>query len=210
MPSRITVGVDVGGARKGFHAVALKSGMYLAKFSSHNAAEIAQWCRDVDAIVVGVDAPCRWSVDGKARPADRALMKTGISCFPTPTRAAAEAHPKNWFGWMLAGAELFERLERTYPLYDGQSKAGRVCFETFPQATACAIAGKAVSARDKTTVRRRLLRKVGVDISALTNIDLVDAALCAWVAYQFVKCATVAYGEAATGYIVLPRMVNRA
>lgn len=203
----VTVGVDVGGPRKGFHAVALRRGKYWSKTSTLSAAEMDHWCRELGASVIGVDAPCRWSATGRARPAERELMKAGIACFSTPTRTAAQGHPKNYFGWMLAGAELYSSLERRYALYNGSRilSGHRVCFETFPQAIACAIAGEKVSAKKKCRVRRELLRQVGIDTSLLTNIDLVDAALCALAAQEFAKGATVDYGEAETGFIVVPR-----
>jgi predicted nuclease with RNAse H fold len=74
----IVAGVDVGGARKGFHAVALRDGVYLDKFAARDAVAVADWCRTVGARVIGVDAPCRWSLTGRARPAERALMAEGI------------------------------------------------------------------------------------------------------------------------------------
>jgi Protein of unknown function (DUF429) len=104
-------------------------------------------------------------------------------------------------------SELYRLLEPSYALYDGRRKPfkGFVCFETFPQAIACSIAGQIVSAKRKCSVRRQLLRKVGLNVSAFTNIDTVDAALCAWTAQQFSRGAAVAYGEPETGYIVVPR-----
>ena len=204
--STVVIGIDVGGVRKGFHAVALSGGKYLTKTRASSAVDIDRWCGELRPSAVAIDAPCRWSADGRARPAERALMAQRISCFATPTRAAAETHPKNYFGWMLAGAELYGLLEQRYALYDGRTgRADRpVCFETFPQAIACAIAGERVSAKRKCTVRRALLQKVGVDTSALTNIDTVDAALCAWAAELFVRGATVAHGSAESGFIVVP------
>lgn len=184
--SRIVAGVDVGGSRKGFHAVALLAGAYLDQFASRKAAEIAAWCRQIGASFIGVDAPCRWSATGRARPAERELMAEKIWCFSTPTRERATQHPRNHFGWMLNGAALFRELETTHLLFDGKPDClmGRVCFETFPQAIACALAGKLVSTKQKGAVRRGLLKRAGLDIGALTNIDRVDAAHCALAAHH--------------------------
>ena len=44
-PGSIVVGVDVGGLKKGFHAVALQAGQYREKFSTLIPTEIATWCR---------------------------------------------------------------------------------------------------------------------------------------------------------------------
>jgi predicted nuclease with RNAse H fold len=199
-------GVDVGGTRKGFHAVALHGHAFFAKMRSTSPHEIAAWCRSVGARVIAVDAPCRWRVDG-ARSGERALMRSRIHCFSTPTEAAARAHPKDYFGWMLAGAALYEALRRDYELLESHVlPAGRpVCFETFPQAIACRLAGRVVPAREKHAMRRALLREAGVDTSRLGNIDEIDAALCALMGELALAGRFEALGEARDGLIVLPR-----
>src|SRR5437879_1467022 len=114
----IVVGIDVGGEKKGFHAVALSDGRYCQKFASRSAQEVAFWCKNNGAQVVGVDAPCRWSSTGGARPAERQLASEGVFAFATPTRAAAEK--KTFYRWMLNGAELFQAIEQDYRLFDGR------------------------------------------------------------------------------------------
>jgi len=204
----IVVGVDVGGEKKGFHAVALQDGAFFGKKASQDAAEIADWCRELGALCVGVDAPCRWSNDGKARPAERALMREGIHCFATPSRAAAENHPRHYFHWMVNGSSLFAHLEVTYKLFTGQAITPPLCFETFPQAIACVLSGQLVSAREKRTVRRALLEKAGVDVRSLSNMDLLDAALCSLAAHHLMRGQWHAYGVADSGFIVVPRLVG--
>lgn len=208
------IGIDVGGAKKGFHAVALRNGHYWSNFTSRDAAEISNWCLQQDVQAVGVDAPCRWSRTGRARYAERQLAKKNalvegfVHCFATPTKEAALSHPKNYYGWMLNGAVLFQLLERHYQLYLGQyvQDSGRVCFETFPQASACALAGQIISAKHKSTTRRELLRGFGIDTSRLANIDTVDAALCAITAHYYLSGRFKAYGDAAEGFIVVPAL----
>jgi hypothetical protein len=97
-------------------------------------------------MAVGIDAPCRWGATGRARVAERELMKEKLWCFSTPTAEKAISHPKNYYGWMLAGAEAFKAMERTHRLYAGQLTGDRVCFETFPHAVSCAMSGKHVAA----------------------------------------------------------------
>ena len=92
------VGIDVGGARKGFHAVALRDGAYAGQLATGDAQELAHWCRSViGASVIAIDAPCRWSSDGRVRPCERELMRQGIFCFATPSREKAEQHPSGYF-----------------------------------------------------------------------------------------------------------------
>ena len=200
---KIVVGVDVGGSRKGFHAVALRGSQYAGKLATCDAAEVVTWCRERNAGVVAVDAPCRWSLTGRRRACEGELALLGISAFPTPSRAIGEVHP--FYGWMLNGSGLFRRLSPYYGLYDGGGTVpDRLCFETFPQAIACALAGRTLSARHKRADRRSLLRQAGIVTEALTNVDELDAALCALAACLFVAGAFNAYGDKAEGFIVVP------
>lgn len=207
-PSPVTVvGVDVGGPRKGYHAVALGPRRSLVRFHSHSAAAIAAWCVEQQARAVAVDAPCRWRAEGqRARAAERELAADRISCFSTPTRAKALGHA--FYTWMFAGEAVYAALASAFPLYAGESRPrGPLCFETYPQAVACALAGRIVSAdaRTKREVRRGLLAQAGLDPDALPSIDDIDAALCALTARQVLAGRFKAYGDAASGHIVVPR-----
>lgn len=202
----IVAGIDVGGLRKGFHAVALRNGAYHDQCASRSTSDVAAWCRRIGATVIAVDAPCRWSITGRARPAERELGDVDIGSFATPTREKAVAHATNHFGWMLNGADLFRELETSHPLFVGtRADPGPICLETFPHAVACALAGKILSAKDKRQDRRQRLLSAGVDVKALTSIDRIDAALCAVAAQYFADGNFQEYGEAETGVIVVPR-----
>ena len=135
-------------------------------------------------------------------------MEQGIWCFSTPTRQRDIEHPKDHYGWMLQGEALFHGLKPTHPLRlpaPGQE----CCFETFPHAIAWHLTGgKAVASR-KRSQRRALLAAAEVDLTELTNIDLVDAALCALAAHHAATggvCQT--YGEPDTGLIIVPQRLN--
>ncbi|MFS6826880.1 DUF429 domain-containing protein [Cyanobium sp. ATX 6F1] len=222
-----TVGIDVGGARKGFHAVALCGGAYHSRFTSSDAAALAHWCRSVvRASVIAIDAPCRWSADGRSRLAERALMAERIPCFSSPSRQRAIEHPTDYFGWMLRGEALYQALEPSHPLLTalptaelpaGALPAGeqRCCFETFPHAITWhlhrALGLPPPQARRKVQERWALLQRLGLDCRELTNIDWIDAALCAVAAQQLAMGgACVGYGEPQTGLIVVPRGHERA
>lgn len=207
MATLVVAGVDVGGPTKGFHAAALADGRFHAKTSSIKAGEIAAWCSDVGAQFVAVDAPCAWSKDGRARPAERELMGMGIWCFSTPTLRAARSHPKNHFGWMLAGADLFDSLARTHKRFETGTLArpGPFWLETFPHAATCALAGTVVSAKQKRRMRRELLERAGVDCTELIGMDLLDAALCALVADFAAKGECYGFGDTSSGTIFVPK-----
>lgn len=204
----IVAGIDIGGTRTGFLAVVLRDGLYGDRFQSTDVTEIVNWClSEMKVKVIGIDAPCRWSENGRSRPAERQLMAEGIWCFSSPTRQKAIDHPRNYFGWMLNGEALFHELEKTHPLCGSLpvTHEQQLCFETFPHAITCALSKGLVSAKNKRKIRRVLLEQAGVDITKLTNIDLVDAAICAVTAY-FVASGKPckSYGEPTTGLIIVP------
>lgn len=203
-----TVGIDVGGGRKGFHAVALTGGSYSSHLSTKSVSELARWCREtVRARVIAVDAPCQWSEDGHCRPAERELMQKGIWCFSTPTREQAHGHTTNHFGWMINGMKLYAALASDYPLCRKLPAAGRKCsFETFPHAITWYLRNGNADASKKREQRRALLKQARVDLAMLTNIDLVDAALCAFTAHLATtgKLGMTPFGDPDTGLIIVP------
>ena len=200
---RTVVGVDVGGMRKGFHAVALRDNQIVAKLTTCSALDVATLCREQGAAAVGIDAPCQWSLTGRARPCERELAGLGMSVFSTPSQAVGQVHP--FYRWMVNGAELFQLLVPDYWLYDGRSAPlDPLCFETFPQAIACSLAGRNLSAKNKRADRRRLLVQAGISSEALPPIDDIDAGLCALSAQHVLAGRFKAYGDAAEGFILLP------
>ena len=201
------VGVDVGGVKKGFHAVAGGEGQVHPHIGRRDPKKGHTWCRALKASVIGIDAPCKWSLTGRARPCERELSGSGLSSFSTPSMAIGHVHP--FYGWMVNGAELFRLLGPHYRLFDGRSTAlSPMCFETFPHAVACVLAGRTLSAKQKRFDRRRLLGRAGIVTDSLANIDEVDAALCALTAQHFLAGTFKAYGDDAEGYIVVPSVLR--
>jgi hypothetical protein len=137
-------------------------------------------------------------------------MEKGIWCFSTPTRAKAVGHPTNHFGWMLRGEKLFRALNNDFPITRNLPAAGRTCsFETFPHAITWHLRGGNADASQKRTQRRALLAQAEINLTKLTNIDLVDAALCALTAYRAAtgrEC--LSFGEPNTGLIIVPASRN--
>jgi predicted nuclease with RNAse H fold len=206
------VGIDVGGTRKGFHAVALRNGRCFERIPTTEIEPIVAWCLREAVSVVAIDAPCKWSTFASSRLAERELMKKGIHCFFTPTEKKAKEHKTDYYGWVFNGQRLFKLLaEHRYSLFDGISRSGPACFETFPHAIVCALTGKVIPAKRKVSRRRRLLRDLGYDVSILTNIDFVDAALCAHTAYTFQQGLDQIqpFGNSDEGYILIPKSDSR-
>ena len=199
----VFVGIDVGGSTKGFHAVTLKDGEIADRLHSRDTAEVLAWCLAHTPAAIGIDAPCRWRSASQARTAEREMAQEKIFCFSTPSEEAA--HGISFHQWMLQGAALYAQVEKHFPLFDGEVR-GPMCFETFPHAVACALAGRVVSAARKRFERKVLLDRAGVATATLTSIDYVDAALCALAARQLVAGSFKAYGDKVTGFIVVPKV----
>ncbi|MCP9888137.1 DUF429 domain-containing protein [Cyanobium sp. ATX 6A2] len=213
MAAPTVIGIDVGGSRKGFHAVALSAGAWAGQLATSDVQELAHWCHSViGAQLIAVDAPCRWSGDGRARPCERELNAAGIRCFASPCRTAAVSHPSNYYGWMLQGEALYRELEASHPLLSGLPSPGLppsapACFETFPHAITWQLRGGNAAARQKRLQRRALLEQAGIDTAPLTSIDWIDAALCAQAAHHLASGRPCrAYGEPASGLIVVPEL----
>ena len=200
-------GIDVGGERKGFHAVALRDGFFVATRKSTDPSTIVDWCLEHTASIVAVDAPCTWSQAGLSRRAERELNMNGqvIQCFKTPMRERADRQGLNGFyGWVFNGEKLYQQLAFHYRLFDGMRRDDLVVLETFPHAVVCALAKKVVTAKKKVAIRRKALCDRGYDISMLPNIDYVDAALCALTAEAFLKDRWQCFGNKQEGFIVVP------
>lgn len=196
----VAAGIDVGGRKKGFHGVVLGDGGYLDKLHCTDPAEMAAWVRSTGARATAVDAPCRWRKGAEPRAAERELARMGIRCFATPVQAAAAAHP--FYEWMRNGMSLYAALDPHYPLFHR-------CFETFPQAVACILAGRLLPARNKRLDRPGLLQEAHIDSSLLPGQDFIDAALCALSAHRCLLGKFQKLGDEAGGYLILPASPRR-
>ncbi len=203
--SSACIGIDVGGPKKGFHAVAIGARSGLQQFASVDAAAVAHWCRSLHALLIAIDAPCRWRGRGGVRSAERSLAAAGFRCFWTPTRAAATGHPTGYYDWMLAGERLYQALAQSHPLLSQWPwNAGPGCFETFPHAAACRLAGRMLDVRRKRPLRLAALESCGVDVRSLETQDAIDAAVAAMVAHRAATGHAEAMGDSRDGFIVLP------
>jgi predicted nuclease with RNAse H fold len=210
---RIVVGIDVGGARKGFHAVALVDGTYLDRKQTPSVRELTHWVsEEIGAQIVAIDSPCRWRSGKSGRTAELELLEKGIRCFLTPNRGEAVRNTTGFYHWMLRGAELFRAFEKTHPLCRAGKPTGRKCtFETFPHAITWHLRGGKADATHKRPQRLALLRRHGVSVAALTNMDWIDAAVCALAAEMFAAGHVMRfYGDRRTGHIVVPELSGRA
>ncbi|MGS0894485.1 DUF429 domain-containing protein [Burkholderia stagnalis] len=202
----VVAGVDVGGDRKLCDLVILHGSTVVCREARVAPEALPALCAAHDVTAVGVDAPSCWWTGAGRRPAEQALARERISCFPTPTREQAAASASGFFDWMFVGERVYRALAETYPLLTGSTYAGGcVSFETYPYAITCALLGKQIaSARQKRVQRRRLLEKLGIDVSMLSSVDARDATLCALTARFVIDGNAHAYGDAEGGYIRVP------
>ena len=197
-------GIDIGGERKGCHLVVLRGDEVVCSMNSGEPRELLECCLEHDVLAVGVDSPCLWGIAGAGRRAERELARERIFSFATPTRERALANTTGFYGWMFCGERIYQAFAPDYPLL-GEHAKGRVCFETFPHAITCALLGREVAtAKQKKAQRRKLLEDAGISTASLTSIDAIDAALCALTARYYLQGQTRAYGDAESGYILVP------
>lgn len=208
----IVAGIDVGGARKGFHVAILQGKVVRASIKEGDPQRILQCLRDEKVTAVGIDSPCKWALPGnKSRLAERQMRKERIWSFSTPNKSKVEAHTKWFYEWMKNGWCLYEVLAAEYPLLefaDGTFPE-KFAFETFPHAITCAFLGvKNTSAEQKREQRGELLGKIGIELKkGSTSIDDMDAALCAVTALHLLDGPEEfkSYGDRAEGYIFVPQ-----
>jgi hypothetical protein len=84
-------------------------------------------------------------------------------------------------------------------------REGPICFETFPHAVVCALLGRVVPAKPKKERRLGVLAGIECDRDLLSNIDFIDAALCAVTAENFRRGRTEGLGSSGEGIIVVPK-----
>ncbi len=110
----------------------------------------------------------------------------------------------------LQGEALFQALESSHALcFELPPPGQKCCFETFPHAITRQLTNGNTRGTNKRVQRRTLLGLAGIDLGHLTNLDLVDAALCALTAYHVAtgrEC--VCYGESESGFIIVPKSLN--
>ncbi len=202
------VGIDVGGLKKGYHAVVNSNRRYHAQFHSTDPLAIAQWARQFNPSVIAVDAPCLFSQSGRSRLGERALVSNGLRCFYTPTRAMAEK--SRFYDWVFNGERLYQALG--LPLFNGLKSAQPCVIETFPHGIATAYLqslGEPKAIGNKSVQRLNALSNIAAyNTQQLNNIDFIDAALCAVAAdYCIANCISV-YGDNQDGFIVIPRFAD--
>lgn len=199
------VGIDVGGLKKGYHAVVNINRRYHAQFHSTDPLAIAQWAGQFNPKVIAIDAPCQFSQSDRSRSGERALVSHGLRCFYTPTRAMAEK--SRFYDWVFNGERLYQALG--LPLFNGLKSAQPCVIETFPHGIATAYQqslGEPKAIGNKSAQRLNALSHIAAyNTQQLNNIDFIDAAFCAVAADYCIANRISVYGDNEDGFIVIPR-----
>lgn len=203
MVDSVVAGVDVGGERKGFHIVININAQYHQHFHAKTVKQAVQWLATFQPAVIAIDSPCQFASAGTSRACEIALIRQGIRCFVTPTESRAQGNP--FYAWVFHGLALYQAL--AYPVFQGDDHDKPVCMETFPNALEKLLLqedAEAIRTLNKKQRRLLVLEKLAYTSAALSNMDFIDAALCAISADYFYQGKFQAFGDAKDGWIVLP------
>jgi predicted nuclease with RNAse H fold len=187
------IGIDVGGSRKGFHAVRLRPDHQLDTYQHTEPKKIVDWiCRE-EVAAVAIDAPCGWSQSGGSREAERTLKVDGkhLPCFCTPTRERALT--SSFYQWVFNGEALYQACQQ----------AQLTPIETYPHGIATLLLGSNPGGT-KIEQRQQALHHAHIPTASLTSPDLLDAALCTLTAHASLAHETHSFGNSKEGYLVLP------
>ena len=188
------VGIDVGGQKKGFHAVCLLDNLIISKIHHQSPLKILHWIESINPNVIAIDSPCGWSSSGNSRQSERELSINGknISCFSTPTKK--KALKSSFYKWVLNGERLYLKL------INNKYKV----IETYPYGVSkCFISN---SNKNKINIRKQVLCMNKINFSLLKNIDEIDAGVCSITAQYYYENKIIRFGNKIEGYIYLPKI----
>ena len=183
----IWAGVDVGGTRKGFHAVVIdERAIVSGPRSLATPTDTASWLASFEPMLTAVDGPIAPAPDGWGwRPCERELAQAVCGIRWTPSQDALERSP-GYYGWVLNGLALYDLL--------AAEKLQAV--ECFPTASFTRWAGKRPSGTSRAVWTRDALRNLGLDrLPARTNQDERDAIAAAVTARLHAGGLTEMFGE---------------
>ena len=103
------LGVDVGGARKGFDAALIDDHELVLLRSRLTSQDVVDLVRSARPAVVGVDSPRSCASAGEStRPGERQLARTICRIRWTPDETRVRASP--YYGWIVEGLALYDAL----------------------------------------------------------------------------------------------------
>lgn len=184
----VVLGLDVA-VKRGCDAVLLGPSQVARPVGRvHSGPEFRALLDDLSPAAVAIDSPPCWAANGR-RDCERELTRRAVNLFTTPDEATGTANP--FYAWMQVGFDMFEAAQ------------GYPTLETFPHAIAVAIHGRKPPGTKRAT-RLAALQAAGIDTGELRNIDQIDAALCAYTAWNWIHGNAISVGDDEEGQITLP------
>lgn len=185
----ISVGVDVGGARKGFDVAVVEEQSLVSLEARCSRDRVVQIVADAGPAAVGIDSPSDCAPRGeKSREGERELARAICPIFFTPDEAAVRSG-NPFYGWVVEGLELYASLARVQPKTE--------CVEVFPSAAWTVWAGPRAG-RGKAQWSRLALRRAGIEgLPRRCSQDARDAAGAALVAGLFARGRARRFGTIA-------------
>lgn len=197
-----SLGVDVS-EKRGLDLVLLDESLHPRVQGGVTLEKLAELLREWKPDTIAIDSPPAWGKSGGSRQAEAALRRLGIQSYGTPSDPKKQEH--RFFGWMKTGMAAFAVCEKEgYPRHRGGPVRGKA-FEVFPHATSVVLSGGLPpGGASKKEWRTAVLRARGVELTRLTSIDLIDAALAALTGLLALRGEFTALGDPDEGAIVVP------
>jgi predicted nuclease with RNAse H fold len=190
-------GVDVGGGRKGFHAVMVDSKRVVdGPEQIRSAVEVVAWLAGRESALTAIDSPHSPAPAGqRSRPCEREFFAAGICGIRyTPDRTTIEARRDGYYEWIQRGFDLYEAL----------FAENLEVIECFPTASWTRWAGSK-GVRTRASWTREALGQIELaGVPERTNQDVRDAVAAALTARAHAAGCTESFGD-----LVVPRLQSK-
>jgi predicted nuclease with RNAse H fold len=179
-----TIGVDVGGRRKGFDAALLDDREVVALTRGLDREAVVELVSMHQPALIAVDGPRSCAPEGHStRECERELKTSICGIRWTPDRKRVDAEP--YFAWVLEGLALYHTL----------AAADVPIIEVFPTASWTRWHGPRGALTRAAWTRDGLARLCLTGVPARTNQDQRDAIAAAMTAQQHTRGLTQEIGE---------------
>jgi predicted nuclease with RNAse H fold len=178
------LGVDVGGARKGFDCALVDESRLAGLWARLDLEGVLALVERTRPELVAIDSPCSCAPAGQRSREDERLLGTAVCGIRwTPHEREVRANP--YYGWVVEGLALHERLERR----------GVPAIEVFPTASWTRWLGPRGGRSRAAWTTAGLAGLPLADLPVRSNQDVRDAIAAAMTAQAHSGGRTEAFGE---------------
>jgi predicted nuclease with RNAse H fold len=179
-----SLGVDVGGRRKGFDAAVIGDGEILELAGRLSRADVVALAAKHQPQVIAIDSPRSCAPDGaSSREGERLLARSVCRIRWTPD--GTRVHASDYYAWTVEGLHLYRDLA---------GYAGKV-IEVFPTASWTRWHGRRGKQRRSVWTRHALAALNLSGVPGRTNQDQRDAIAAAMTAQQYSRGLTEQFGD---------------